>query len=99
MDKLAILKAVRVGALLSLLAVAVGATALGPSRAVAASSAPTRVAADLISETMSIQPGTTLWVALRLQPPAGWYTYWSNRRFRLATSIGGLSRRVWWPVP
>jgi len=83
----------RVGTLLGLLALSVGAAALGPSRAVAATSTPTRVAADLISETVSIQPGATLWVALRLQPPAGWHTYWSN------PGDSGLATSIDWALP
>ncbi|MBV9063180.1 MAG: thiol:disulfide interchange protein, partial [Alphaproteobacteria bacterium] len=86
-------KVVRVGTLFWLLALSVGAMASGPGRAVAATSAPTRVAADLIPETTSIQPGTTLWVALRLQPPAGWHTYWSN------PGDSGLATRIDWALP
>jgi thiol:disulfide interchange protein len=93
MDNLAIPNVIRVGALLGLLALSVGATALGPSRAVAAASAPTRVVADLISETTSIRPGTTLWVALRLHPPAGWHTYWSN------PGDSGLATGIDWALP
>jgi len=93
MDRLAMTKVVRVGTLFWLLALSVGAMASGPGRAVAATSAPTRVAADLIPETTSIQPGTTLWVALRLQPPAGWHTYWSN------PGDSGLATRIDWALP
>src|ERR1700704_6076553 len=99
-------KIVCVGALFGLLALSFGAAALAPSPAVAATNAPTRVAADLVSETNSIQPGTTLWVALRLQPPAGWHTYWSNPGDSgLATSIdwalpaGLLAGPMAWPRP
>ena len=99
-------KIIRVGTLLGLLALSVGTAALGPSRAGAATGAPTRVVADLISETTSIKPGTTLWVALRLQPPAGWHTYWSNPGDSgLATSIdwalpaGLVAGHMAWPRP
>ena len=83
------MKRVAFGALvLSLLVAAVTLIPAGMAMA-----APNRVAADLISETTSVKPGSTMWVALRLRPPQGWHTYWSN------PGDSGLATTIDWALP
>src|ERR1700712_1087151 len=43
-------------------------------------SATDNVKSRLVSETRSIGPGQTVWVALELNIRDGWHTYWRNTR-------------------
>jgi thiol:disulfide interchange protein DsbD len=58
-----------------------------------ASAAGHHVQASLVSETESIQPGTPLQVAVRLQMDEGWHTYWKN------PADSGLPTRMTWRLP
>jgi thiol:disulfide interchange protein DsbD len=81
----------RISLRLLVLSLFAAGVALLPARTAMAAS--TRVAADLIPERASIQPGSTLWVALRLRPPEGWHTYWSN------PGDSGLATTIAWTLP
>ena len=50
------------------------------------------VEAELVAETTYAVPGETLWVAIRLNPDAGWHTYWQN------PGDSGLATRVDWQL-
>jgi thiol:disulfide interchange protein/DsbC/DsbD-like thiol-disulfide interchange protein len=51
------------------------------------------VKADLVAETASIAPGTTLWVDLRLAVKPGWHVYWQN------PGDSGLPTTIEWKLP
>lgn len=51
------------------------------------------VEAELVSETKSIRPGETLWLALRLRMEEGWHTYWKD------PGDSGLATSVQWDLP
>jgi thiol:disulfide interchange protein DsbD len=64
------------------------------------------VQAELGSAVMTIQPGTSFWVVLRLQMQEGWHTYWQNPGDSgLATAIrwvlpeGFVAGDIVWPYP
>ena len=90
-------------ALIILLAVA----GLSPAARAAGPPAPADlVKATLLSETLSAEPGTTLWTALRLDIKPGWHTYWRNPGDAgLPTTIdwnlppGFSAGDIEWPVP
>ncbi len=50
-------------------------------------------AAELVTEQTSIQPGQTLWVALRLKSEPSWHTYWRN------PGDSGLATTMHWLLP
>jgi len=52
-----------------------------------------RLQASLISEVTSVQPGTPVWVALRLQIRQGWHVYWQN------PGDSGAAPIVKWSLP
>ncbi|NNL56204.1 MAG: thiol:disulfide interchange protein [Pseudomonadales bacterium] len=49
--------------------------------------------ATLLSESRQLVPGQPLQLALRLQPDAGWHTYWRN------PGDTGLETRIEWQLP
>ena len=51
------------------------------------------VEAELIAEHGSVQPGGSLWVALRLKIRPGWHTYWRN------PGDAGEPPRITWTLP
>lgn len=51
------------------------------------------VRAELISETLSVRPGSVVTVALRLEIAEGWHIYWKN------PGDSGLPTRVEWILP
>ena len=53
----------------------------------------TPVTAELIASAQSIQPGTPLWLGLRLNHAPGWHTYWQN------PGDAGLPTRLKWQLP
>lgn len=64
------------------------------------------VDAELVSETLSVQPGKPFHVALRLVMEEGWHTYWRNPGDAgMATSIewhlpeGWSAGEIRWPFP
>ena len=48
---------------------------------------------ELIAETVSVQPGTAFWVALRLNTDEHWHTYWRN------PGDSGLATTIEWQLP
>ena len=52
------------------------------------------VRVELLSETQSIRPGETFWVALRQQIHPGWHTYWG-----VNPGDAGEPTRVEWTLP
>jgi thiol:disulfide interchange protein DsbD len=51
------------------------------------------IKADLVAETASIAPETTLWVDLRLAVKPGWHVYWQN------PGDSGLPTAIDWKLP
>lgn len=51
------------------------------------------VEAQLISETTSIQPGKSVWVALHLKMDKEWHVYWRN------PGDSGLAPKITWQLP
>jgi len=51
------------------------------------------MAASLVSENASVAPGKPFWVAVDMQPEAGWHTYWIN------PGDTGLPTRIHWQLP
>src|SRR5215472_7241310 len=51
------------------------------------------VRADLVAETQSVAPATTLWVDLRLAIRSGWHVYWRN------PGDSGLPTAIEWQLP
>lgn len=50
--------------------------------------------ARLVSEKLSVLPGSRFWLALTLEPQKGWHTYWSN-----PGDSGSAPILKWKPVP
>jgi thiol:disulfide interchange protein len=78
----------------------------GPQAIAAPPAATDLVKAELVAETQSPAPGSTLWLDLRLATAPGWHTYWRNPGDAgEATTIGwslppGFSAGdIEWPVP
>lgn len=87
-------------ALAMLLAAAAGAVGAG------AAAAPERVRASLVSETAAVSPGSSFWVALRLDIAEGWHTYWRNpgdsgepTRIDWRLPDGVTASDIHWPAP
>src|SRR5262245_51056509 len=64
------------------------------------------VKADLVAETASISPGSTVWVDLHLKVKPGWHIYWPTPGDSgLPTAIdwslppGFSAGHILWPVP
>ena len=64
------------------------------------------VTASIIAEHDSVAPGTSLWIALKLDIREGWHTYWRNPGDSgAATSItwtlpdGFSAGEILWPYP
>jgi len=65
------------------------------------------VRAELLSETASIRPGETFWVALRQQITPGWHTYWGVNpgdageptRIEWTLPAGVTAGEIAWPYP
>lgn len=76
-----------------LLALLIFLTALSPAAfgAEAARSAHTEV--ELVSEPLSIQPGTPFWAALRMKMDEHWHTYWRN------PGDSGIATEIRWQLP
>ena len=64
------------------------------------------VKAELVAETVSLAPGSTLWVDLHLRIKPGWHVYWRNPgdsglptaiEWRLPSGFSAGS--ILWPVP
>lgn len=51
------------------------------------------VKAQLIPEVLSVQPGKSFWIALRLQMEEGWHTYWKN------PGDAGVPTSIQWRLP
>ena len=51
------------------------------------------VTADLVAESASIAPGTTLWLDVRLAVKPGWHVYWQN------PGDSGLPTAIDWKLP
>src|SRR5437867_10417096 len=88
------------------IALALVLTAGAPARA--ATVPPTRlVAVELLSETGSVRPGETFWIALRQQITPGWHTYWGVNpgdageptRIEWALPAGFTAGEISWPYP
>ena len=56
----------------------VGAAAAWAQQAVVETAQDYHVELDLVPETLQAEPGSTLWLALRLQHEERWHTYWVN---------------------
>jgi len=67
--------------------------ALGPAVALAAPVRADHVEADLIAENQGLVAGATNWVALRLEPEAGWHVYWLN------PGDSGIPTSLKWSLP
>lgn len=71
----------------ALLSLALPAAVAAPSRA-------EHVEVELVAETTALQPGgASNWVALRLQPDAGWHVYWLN------PGDSGIPTSLTWKLP
>src|SRR5437870_9737142 len=65
------------------------------------------VAVELLSETGSVRPGETFWIALRQQITPGWHTYWGVNpgdageptRIEWALPAGFTAGEISWPYP
>jgi len=65
------------------------------------------VRAELLSETASIRPGETFWVALRQEITPGWHTYWGVNpgdageptRIEWRLPAGVTAGEIAWPYP
>ena len=86
-------------------AVLIGLAAL-PAWAAAPPDPKDLVRAELVAETGSIAPASTLWVDLHLQIKPGWHVYWRNPGDSgLPTAIdwhlpvGFSGGDILWPVP
>jgi len=88
------------------IALALVLAAGAPARA--ATVPPTRlVAVELLSETGSVRPGETFWIALRQQITPGWHTYWGVNpgdageptRIEWALPVGFTAGEISWPYP
>lgn len=62
--------------------------------------------AELVSETLSIQPGVPFWAALRMKMDERWHTYWRNpgdsgipTEIRWELPEGFSAGETQWPVP
>jgi DsbC/DsbD-like thiol-disulfide interchange protein len=49
--------------------------------------------AELVSETLSLEPGKSAWIALRLNSKKGWHTYWRY------AGDSGLPTTIAWQLP
>jgi thiol:disulfide interchange protein len=64
-----------------------------------------QVAASLVAEVQSIQPGHPVQAALRLEHQAGWHTYWINAGTGYPTKLtwdlpaGWTASEITWPAP
>ncbi len=86
----------RIGATLrrmSALAGLMALLAMGGARGAGPPAPADLVKADLVAETASIAPGTTLWVDLRLAVKPGWHVYWQN------PGDSGLPTAIDWKLP
>lgn len=71
---------------------ALGLAAAGSSSSPAAA-AKGHVAAALLSEAASIEPGRPFWVAIELRHDRDWHTYWKN------PGDSGLATQIEWSLP
>lgn len=69
------------------------AALLGAAHANAAPVRTEHVEAELVAERTAWLAGTTNWIAVRLEPDAGWHTYWRN------PGDSGLATTVAWTLP
>src|SRR5210317_1921596 len=53
-----------------------------------------QIEVELISETFSVVPGETTWLAIRLDPIEHWHTYW-----KFGGDSGEATRAVDWDMP
>jgi DsbC/DsbD-like thiol-disulfide interchange protein len=67
------------------------ANGLGP--AIAAPVHARHSEAELVAEQATIQPGETLWLALKIRLDPGWHTYWLN------PGESGMPPRLTWTLP
>ncbi|MBK7974836.1 MAG: thioredoxin family protein [Deltaproteobacteria bacterium] len=77
---------------------ALAALAFGVASVVAAGSSASaaprgHVAASLLSEAASIEPGRPFWVAIELRHDEHWHTYWKN------PGDSGLATQIEWALP
>ncbi len=77
---------------------AIAALAVGLASLVAAGPSATaaprgHVAATLLSEAASIEPGRPFWVAIELRHDPSWHTYWKN------PGDSGLATQIEWSLP
>lgn len=66
-----------------------------------------QIEVELLAETLSVVPGETLWLAIRLKPIDHWHTYWqfggdsgeatSASEWRLPA--GAVAGDILWPIP
>ncbi len=66
-----------------------------------------QIEVELVAETLSVVPGETLWLAIRLKPIDHWHTYWqfggdsgeatSTSEWRLPA--GATAGEILWPIP
>jgi thiol:disulfide interchange protein len=91
---------------LSLLGLAAAIAAIPQVRADEPPAPKDLVEAQLIAETTSAAPGSTLWLDLRLRVKPGWHIYWQNPGDSgLPTAIdwslptGFSAGQILWPVP
>ncbi|MGF1641795.1 MAG: protein-disulfide reductase DsbD family protein [Rhodospirillales bacterium] len=91
---------------LVLLAPMATATAAAPALGGGRVAETENVRAELLAEVAAVAPGTTFWVALRLDIRDGWHTYWRNpgdsgepTRIRWSLSDGVVASDIHWPFP
>jgi thiol:disulfide interchange protein DsbD len=77
----------------SVLAIAAALTAASPARAGGPPDPKDLVKAELVAETKSVVPASTLWVDLRLAIKPGWHIYWLN------PGDSGLPTTIDWQLP
>ena len=87
-------------------AVCVLAVLLIAAAGAGAAAASERVRASLVSETATVSPGSSFWVALRLDIAEGWHTYWRNpgdsgepTRIDWRLPDGVTASDIHWPAP
>jgi thiol:disulfide interchange protein len=82
------------------------AFAVSPARVAAPKGTPPRVTVSLVSDIVTLEPGSTFWVGLRQRIAPGWHTYWINPgdsgeppNIEWSLPAGFTAGPIVWPAP
>jgi DsbC/DsbD-like thiol-disulfide interchange protein len=82
------------------------ALAVSPARVAAPKGTPPRVTVSLVSDIVTIEPGSTFWIGLRQRIAPGWHTYWINPgdsgeppSIEWSLPAGFTAGPIVWPAP